>query len=156
MSTIERSIEMKVPAQTAYDQWTQFESFPEFMSNVEHVRQKDERHLSWRTRVGPKLEEWESEITEQIPGKRIAWTTTQGAKHAGVVTFHRLSDDSSRVMLQMDVQPETVTEKAGEKLGLLERWVEKNLEDFKSFIESRGSATGSWRGEIPAPDDRSA
>lgn len=154
MTTIERSIEVQVPASAAYNAWTQFELFPHFMEGVESVQQKDDRHLHWRANVYGKTEEWDAEITEQIPDKRIAWHSTRGATNAGCVTFHRLSDDRSRVMLQLSYEPEGVLENVGDFLGFTERGVERDLEEFKRFIEERGRETGAWRGEIPAKEDR--
>jgi uncharacterized membrane protein len=153
MPTIERSVEIRAPASIAYDVWTQFELFPHFMEGVEEVRQLDDRHLHWRANVGGKIEEWDAEITEQIPDKRIAWRSQGGSTNAGVVTFHRLSDDTSRVMLQLDYQPETLGEKVGDVLGVMTRRVDGDLERFKEFVEERGRAIGGWRGEIPAKPD---
>lgn len=153
MTTIDRSIEVEVPASTAYNAWTQFELFPHFMEGVESVQQKDDRHLHWRANVYGKTEEWDAEITEQIPDKRIAWQSQEGASNAGVVTFHRLSDRRSRVMLQMGYEPERLTEKVGDALGLLTRRVEGDLQRFKSFVEQQGDRIEGWRGEIPAKED---
>jgi len=149
-----KSIDVNVPVSVAYNQWTQFEEFPRFMEGVESVRQLDDRHLHWRANIGGKVEEWSAEITEQIPDKRIAWKSISGAKNAGVVTFHRLSDETTRVTLQIDYEPQTWTESLGDLLGFLERRVQNDLDRFKEFIESRQRETGAWRGEIPSPDDR--
>lgn len=153
MTTIERSIEVGVPASTAYDTWTQFELFPHFMEGVESVVQKDDRHLHWRANVWGQTEDWEAEITEQIPDKRIAWRSQGGASNAGVVTFHRLSDDRSRVMLQLEYAPERLSEKVGDALGLLSRRIEGDLERFKKFVEDEGDRIEGWRGRIPARKD---
>jgi uncharacterized membrane protein len=153
MTIIERSVEVAVPASTAYDTWTQFELFPHFMDGVESVRQKDDRHLHWRANVWGKSEEWDAEITEQIPDKRIAWRSEGGASNAGVVTFHRLSDDRSRVMLQRQVEPERLSEKVGDALGILSRRVEGDLQRFKGFVETQGDRVEGWRGRIPARPD---
>lgn len=153
MSMIERSIEVRAPASTSYDVWTQFELFPHFMEGVEEVRQKDDRHLHWRARVGGKTEEWDAEITEQIPDKRIAWRSLEGATHAGCVTFHRIDDERSRVMLQLDVEPEGWVERVGDALGVVTRRVQADLERFKSFVETEGDRVKGWRGRVPAPPD---
>jgi len=153
MTTIERSVEVAVPVSTAYNAWTQFELFPHFMDDVEEVRQEDERHLHWRAKVWGKTEEWDAEITEQIPDKRIAWRSDGGASNAGVVTFHRLSDDSARVMLQLAYEPEQWSEKVGDALGIFTRRVESDLEGFKHFVENQGDRIQGWRGEIPAKGD---
>lgn len=154
MATIEKSIEVNVPAQKAYNQWTQFEDFPQFMEGVESVRQLDDSRLHWKANIGGAVEEWDAEITEQIPDKRIAWESTSGARNAGVVTFHRLSDDRSRIMLQLEYQPKTWSESLGDMLGFLSHRIEGDLERFKEFIERRGQPTGQWRGQIASPDER--
>ena len=148
MATIEKSIDVNVPARTAYNQWTQFEQFPRFMEGVKEVRQLDDRNLHWITDVGGKRKEFDAEITEQIPDKRIAWHSRSGPSHGGVVTFHSLNDAQTRIMLQMEYEPEGVTEKVGDAVGVMSRRLEKDLERFKDFIESRGAETGAWRGQI--------
>ena len=137
MASIEQSMVVEVPVRTAYNQWTQFEEFPKFMQGVEVGRQLDDRRLHWRANVGGKVKEWDAEITEQRPDDRIAWTSRSGAHNAGVVTFHRLADDRSKVMLQLDYDPEGGSAR-----------VKGDLQRFKEFIETRGRATGAWRGEI--------
>jgi len=149
MSSVEESIELDVPVRTAYDQWTQFEEFPRFMASVEEVRQLDDTHLHWRAIVGGKPKEWQAEITEQIPDKRIAWRSTGGVRNAGVVTFHKIGENRTRVMLQMDYEPETLTEKIGDAVGAVKLTAKGNLQRFKSLLEQRGTETGAWRGTVP-------
>jgi uncharacterized membrane protein len=151
MSTIEKSIDVEVPVRTAYNQWTQFEEFPKFMEGVEAVRQLDNQRLHWRANVGGKVEEWDAVITEQHPDERIAWKNTTGASNAGVVTFHRLSDTTTRVMLQLEYDPQGVVENLGDMLGVVSRRIAGDLERFKEFIEARGKETGAWRGEVERP-----
>ena len=148
MSLIEKSIEINVPVRTAYNQWTQFEDFPRFMEGVKHVKQLDETHLHWKAEIGGKEKEWDAEITEQIPDERIAWKSRQGANNAGVVTFHRLSDSKSKIMLQMEYDPEGFVENVGDTAGAVSQRVLGDLERFKQYIESRGQETGSWRGTV--------
>ena len=148
MSLIEKSIEINVPVRTAYNQWTQFEEFPKFMEGVRQVKQLDDKHLHWKADVGGKEKEWDAEITEQIPDERIAWRSREGAKNAGVVTFHRLSDSKSKVMLQMEYDPQGVVEHAGDAAGVVSQRVLGDLERFKQYIESRGQETGAWRGTV--------
>jgi uncharacterized membrane protein len=148
MSTVDKSIEVNVPLSTAYNQWTQFEDFPKFMEGVKEVRQLDDTHLHWSASIGGKDEEWDAEITEQVPDQRIAWTSRGGARNGGIVTFHRISDGVTRIMLQIEYDPQSFTEKAGDLLGLVSRRVEGDLERFKDFIESRGQETGAWRGSV--------
>ena len=138
MATIEQSIEVEVPVRTAYNQWTQFEEFPQFMEGVEEVRQLDDSHLHWVAEFGGTPHEWDAEITEQIPDERVAWRSTGGKDNAGVVTFHRLDDDRTRVMVQMDYEPEGIKEKVGDALGFADRRVKGDLERFKELIEARG------------------
>ena len=155
MSTIEQSIEVNVPVRTAYNQWTQFETFPQFMEGVQEIRQLDDTHVHWRVEVGGHEREWDAEITEQTPDQRVAWKSEDGAPNAGVVTFHKVADGTTRIMLQMDYEPEGVAEKAGDVLGVAQRRVKGDLERFKELIEGAGSESGAWRGEV-AQDPTSA
>src|SRR6185369_3927395 len=155
-SSIMQSIDVDVPVRTAYNQWTQFEEFPQFMQGVESVVQIDDDTLRWKAEIGGKTKEWTAQITEQTPDKRIAWTSTSGALNAGVVTFHRISDDQCRVALQMDYEPEGVVENVGDTIGVVEYNVKQDLERFKEFIENQGEESGAYRGTIPSPDDRSS
>ena len=148
LATVEESVDIDVPVSTAYNQWTQFEEFPRFMSSVEEVRQIDDTHLHRRAVVGGRTKEWDSEITEQIPDQRIAWRSTDGPSNSGVVTFHRLGENRTRVMLQMDYQPETATEKAGVTLGAVKFAAKGNLKRFKDLLEVRGAESGAWRGTV--------
>jgi uncharacterized membrane protein len=147
-STIEESIEVNVPVRTAYNQWTQFEDFPKFMENVLEIRQLDDRHLHWRAKVGAEIKEWDAEITEQIPDKRIAWRSTGGVPNAGVVTFHKIGENRTRVMLQMDYSPDGVVEKVGDSVGAVKLTTKGNLKKFKRLVEARGVETGAWRGQV--------
>ena len=148
MSNIEQSIDVEVSVRTAYDQWTQFEEFPRFMEGVEEIRQTDDTHLHWRTRIAGREKEFDAVINEQTPDQRIAWTSQGGPEHAGVVTFHRLDEGRTRVMVQMDYEPEGLIEKAGDVLGIVTSRVKGDLERFKEMIEQRGVESGGWRGEV--------
>lgn len=148
MSVIEKSIEIEVPVRTAYNQWTQFEEFPKFMEGVKEVKQTDDTHLRWKAEIAGKEKEWDAEITEQIPDERIAWRARDGAMNAGVVTFHRLSDKKSKVMLQMEYDPEGIVENVGDAVGVVSQRVLGDLERFKRYIENRGHETGAWRGSV--------
>jgi uncharacterized membrane protein len=149
MGSYEQSIDVSVPVRTAYNQWTQFEEFPRYMEGVHEVQQLDDTHLLWVADIGGQRREWKSEITEQRPDERIAWRSMEGVTHAGVVTFHRLGDSETRVMLQMEYEPEGALEKAGDAAGIVGSRIKGDLERFKEFIESRGRETGAWRGEVP-------
>jgi len=115
---------------------------------VHEVRQLDDKHLHWRADVAGKEKEWDAEITEQIPDKRIAWRSTSGVSNAGVVTFHKISDSATRIMLQMDYDPESVTEQIGDAFGVVKMQAKGNLKRFKEMLESRGKETGAWRGTV--------
>ena len=147
-STIERSVEVDVPVRTAYNQWTQFEEFPEFMEAVESVQQIDDTHLLWTAEINGQREEWKAEITDQIPDQRIAWRAVDGKQNSGIVTFHPLDENRTRVMVQMDFEPEGVMQKIGSALGSDDRQVKGDLERFKEFVETRGVETGAWRGSV--------
>ena len=148
MRTIEQSIEVNVPVTTAYNQWTQFEEFPQFMEGVESVTQLDETHLRWVAEVAGRRHEWEAEISEQRPDERVAWRATDGKANGGVVTFHRIDDNTTRIMVQMEWEPEGALEQAGASVGADEARVKADLERFKRMIEGRGEETGAWRGEV--------
>jgi uncharacterized membrane protein len=145
MSTIEQSIEVDAPLSTVYNQWTQFEQFPHFMDGVDEVRQLDETHLHWVASFGGTQHEWDA---EQHPDERVAWRNTDGKDNAGVVTFHKIDDATTRIMVQMDFVPEGIKEKIGDAIGAPDRRVQGDLERFKAMIESRSAETGAWRGEV--------
>jgi uncharacterized membrane protein len=148
-STVEESIEVGVPVRHAYDQWTQFEDFPRFMEGVEAVTQIDDTHLHWVAEIAGRRREFDAVITEQQPDARIAWRTESGAGHAGVVTFHRLGDGRSKVMLQMDYEPDGVAENVADWLGVVRRSVKGDLERFRELVESQEGEGGAWRGAVP-------
>ncbi len=148
MSKFEKSIDVHAPLTMCYNQWTQFEKFPEFMEGVTEVRQLDDQRLLWRAEIAGKQEEWYAKITEQTPDQRIAWTSVTGVHNAGVVTFHYISDDTTRVMLQIDYEPEGVVQNVGDVLGIVKSRMAGDLERFKAYIEARGQESGGWRGTI--------
>lgn len=149
MSTITESVDVEVDLRSAYNQWTQFETFPQFMEGVERVEQIDDTNLHWVTKIGPVVREFDATITEQEPDERVAWQSINGPEHSGVVTFDRLDDTTTRVTLQMSIDPEGLAENVGDKAGIIEARVAGDLERFKGFIESRGGReTGAWRGKV--------
>jgi uncharacterized membrane protein len=148
MDHVEKSIDVEVPASTAYNQWTQFEEFPRFMQGVEEVRQLDDKRLRWRAEIAGKVVEWDAEIFEQIPDRRIAWRSTTGELNSGMVNFEPLGPGRTRVCVKINYRPEGALEKIGSALGVVSQRVQGDLERFKEFIESRGHETGAWRGEI--------
>ncbi len=151
MSTVVESVDVAVPVHTAYNQWTQFEEFPRFMEGVEEIRQVDATHLHWVVDVAGARREFDAEITEQHPDERVAWNSISGPRHAGVVTFHRLDANHSRVTAQMEIDPEGFVEKVGDKTGMVDRRVKGDMKRFREFIEARGAETGAWRGEVDRP-----
>jgi uncharacterized membrane protein len=152
MSGVTESVDVAVPVRTAYDQWTQFEEFPRFMEGVEEVRQLSDTMTHWKVGIGGVSREFDARITEQLPDERVAWTSTGGTRQAGVVTFHRLGDDHTRVTLQLEFEPQGVAEGAGDRLGIVEHRARGDLKRFKEFIEGRGGAqTGAWRGQVDRP-----
>lgn len=148
MSTVEKSIDVNVPVRTAYNQWTQFEDFPKFMDGIVEVRQLDDTHLHWCAEIGGKRKEWDAEITEQIPDQRIAWRSTSGTTNDGVVTFTKIDDDNTHVVVKMDYDPQGAMENVGDAVGVFSKRVQGDLERFKDFLESRGHETGAWRGSV--------
>jgi uncharacterized membrane protein len=148
MSEIIEAVEVNVPVRTAYNQWTQFEDFPHFMAGVTDVIQRDDTHLTWTINIAGQEREFDVEITEQIPDERVAWRTTDGTTHAGVVTFHHTAEGHSRATLQLSTVPEGAVEQLGDKLGLVRNRVRDDMKRFKEFIEERRSPTGAWRGAV--------
>jgi uncharacterized membrane protein len=148
MEKIEKSIEVRCPVRTVYNQWTQFEEFPRFMAGVKEVRQLDDTHVHWHAEIWGKDKEWDAEIVEQIPDQRIAWRSTSGAPNGGTVRFQPVGADRTVVQLTMEYEPEGAIENIGDKLGVMSARVQNTVEDFKQFIEKRGAETGAWRGEV--------
>jgi uncharacterized membrane protein len=148
MANIEHSIDVNVAVGTAYNQWTQFERFPEFMQAVKRVKQLDDKTLEWTAEIAGRERTWTAEIYEQEPDQVIAWRSTSGERNSGHVTFEEIDPNTTRVTLAMEWTPEGAVEKAGDALGFDDRQVEGDLERFKEYIEGRGVETGAWRGEI--------
>jgi uncharacterized membrane protein len=149
MATVEKAIEVNVPLETAYNQWTQFEEFPRFMEGVEEVNQLDDDRLYWKADIGGETKEWHARITRQVPDEVIAWESEGGAVNSGMVAFVSKGENKTEIKLRLAYEPEGLKEQVGDALGVLSRQVESDLERFKQFIETRGMETGAWRGEIP-------
>jgi len=148
MGTVRKTVTVDAPVTTVYNQWTQFEDFPEFMEGVESVTQLDDKRLHWIAEIAGTREEWDAEIIDQTPDRRIAWQAVGGKRNAGAVTFQPEGQGRTRVELEIDYQTEGLKEKAGDALGVVDRRIEGDLERFKRFLESRGVETGAWRGDI--------
>jgi uncharacterized membrane protein len=149
MVSVTKSVDVEAPLSTVYNQWTQFEDFPQFMGGVDKITSIDDKHTHWVTSLGGQRREFDTEITEQHPDERVAWKSTDGTTHAGVITFHRLGDTTTRVTAQIDWQPEGLVEKVGAALNFDDRQVSSDLDRFKEFIETRGTESGGWRGDVP-------
>ncbi|HEX2339285.1 MAG TPA: SRPBCC family protein [Vicinamibacterales bacterium] len=150
MPKIEDTIEVQVPVQQAYNQWTQFEDFPKFMNGIQSVQQLDDTHLQWVAEIRGESRQWTTEITEQQPDEKVAWKTIEGeVKNDGVVTFEPMGDAQTRVNVQMDVEGDSTAENvAGDLLGVVKKQVHGDLERFKQLIENRDEESGAWRGEV--------
>lgn len=156
METIEKSINVAVPVSTVYNQWTQFESFPQFMAAVKEVRQLDDKRLHWKAEIAGRTKEWDAEIFEQIPDQRIAWRSFSGAKNSGMVNFAAIGPEQTQVNLQLHYDPEGTAEQLGDALGVVSARIGTDLRRFKKFIEKRRDSTGGWRGQIHGRDVYSA
>jgi uncharacterized membrane protein len=148
MAEVKESVEVNVPVSTAYNQWTQFEEFPNFMENVESVTQLDDTHLRWIADVGGRRQEWKAEITQQVPDEIIAWRSVEGQENAGSVRFESLGADRTKIEVTLSWEPEGIVEAAADRIGISERALNVDLERFKDLIEGRGIETGAWRGEV--------
>lgn len=145
MEVVEKSIQVDAPLSSVYNQWTQYEDFPEFMKDVEEVRQITDKRLHWKARIGGKQKEWDSEIVEQVPDERISWRSTSGARNSGTIRFLSLGENRTRIDVQIEYEPEGALENVGDAFGVLSRRLETDLEQFKHFIESHQEAS-AWRG----------
>lgn len=153
MPTIEKTIDVKVPVNIAYNQWTQFETFPNFMDSVVNVKQLDDRHVWWLAQIGGQAVEWEAEITEQVPDDHIAWRSVSGVRNTGVVSFQHVDVHSTRVRLEIEYETDTLAGTAASMMGMLERKIAEDLERYRQLLESRKAPTGGWRGHIPSDAD---
>ncbi|MFL6028144.1 MAG: SRPBCC family protein [Friedmanniella sp.] len=149
MSTkVEKSILVNVPVSTAYNQWTQFEDFPQFMGGITSVTQLSDDRLEWVAEIGGVRRRWEARILEQVPDRKVSWAATEGATNAGQVTFEDVGGGQTSVHLSLEYEPEGLVEKVGDKLNVIENQAEGDLNRFKAFIEAEGYASGAWRGSV--------
>ena len=147
-TNVEKSITVEAPVSAVYDQWTQFEEFPQFMGGVQEVRQLGDSRIHWMAEIAGVKREWDATILEQVPDQKIAWAATEGATNAGLVHFSPVGSAQTVVTLSLEYEPEGLVEQAGDQLNIIERRAGADLEKFKEFIESRGTATGGWRGSV--------
>jgi uncharacterized membrane protein len=152
MGTTTESVDVKAPISVVYNQWTQFESFPRFMDGVDEIRQLDDTHTHWVTSIAGVKREFDATITEQHPDERVAWKSDGEPRHAGVITFHRLDDTTTRVTAQMDLDPDGFAEQVADKSGMISGRVKGDLQRFRDFIEEHGAESGGWRGDVDRPD----
>ncbi|MFG2138404.1 SRPBCC family protein [Streptomyces sp. NPDC048650] len=147
--TIVEDIDVGVPVREAYDQWTQFQDFSTFAKGVVSVEKSDDTTSNWKVKVAKSTRSWRANVTEQVPDERITWTT-EGAKGTvkGVVTFHRLTDDLTRVLLVLEYFPKGLFEKTGNIWRAQGRRARLDLKLYRKFLMMRGEATDGWRGEI--------
>jgi uncharacterized membrane protein len=148
MAKISQSVEVSVPVRAAYNQWTQFELFPQFMEGIERVTQLDDTHLRWVADIGGKRHEWDAEITEQIPDTRIAWRSVEGHRNEGVVTFEQIAPDATRIKVEFEHEPDGLVETIGSAIGADDLQVQEDLTRFKALVEQTGGAAEGWRGEV--------
>jgi uncharacterized membrane protein len=145
---IQQSVDVAVPIKVAYNRWTLFEDWPEFMHRFETVEQPDDTTLSFSTKFWGITRRFEAEIVEQRPDQRIEWNVTEGPAHTGVVTFHELADRLTRIEVSMDVEPHGLMEKTARGMRFTKRAVRADLHRFKALIELDEEAEGGWRGTI--------
>ena len=148
MSHITETVDVNVPVRVAYDQWTQFEQFPRFMEGIDRVIQLDDKTLDWTASIAGKVKHWRATITHQEPDQVVAWRSVDGARNDGSVRFESLAPDRTRLILDLEVDPEGPLETAGDALGFVSRRAKADMERFKAFIEARGQETGAWRGSV--------
>ncbi|HYO40386.1 MAG TPA: SRPBCC family protein [Nocardioidaceae bacterium] len=145
---VEKSITVDVPISTAYNQWTQFEDFPQFMGGVQQVEQLSDQRLHWVAEIAGVKREWYATVLEQRPDEKVAWAATEGATNAGAVYFAPSGTGQTLVRLELEYEPEGLVEKVGDALNIVGKQAESDLERFKKFIEGRRDATGAWRGDV--------
>jgi uncharacterized membrane protein len=149
MSQAIETIDVSAPISAAYNVWTQFEDFPKFLDEVESITQVSDTLTVWKVKIGAVEREFEAKITEQHPDERVAWTSTGGdVDHGGVVTFHKLSNDETKVTVQLDWEPTGLLEKLGGVLGVDNRAIKKDLRNFKEYVETSEPTSAGWRGEV--------
>ncbi len=145
---IQQSIDIGLPLETVYNQWTQFEEWPNFMHRVTRVTQEDDATVSFVTKIWGKSKKFKAGIETQQPDERIKWSVSEGIEHTGVVTFHELGPNLTRVMLSFDVDPGGMIEKLARGARHIKRAARGDMHRFKAFIEMQGQESGAWRGVI--------
>jgi Mg-chelatase subunit ChlI len=152
---VQQDIDIGVPLSIVYNEWTQFENWPQFMHRVTSASQQDETHVAFKAKIWGKTKEFTAEITEQRPDERIQWEVVEGISHKGVVTFHELAPRLTRVEVSLDVEPGSMIEKAARGMRFVKRAVRADLARFKAHVLMEEEASGEWRGEIEEGDVKS-
>ena len=145
---VEKTVVVDMPVSTVYNQWTQFEEFPQFMGAVEKITQLGDDRLEWVAEMGGVRRQWVAKILEQVPDQKVAWAAVEGATNAGAVTFAAVGPTQTEVHLTMEFEPEGFLETVADKLHIVGNQAEHDLENFKRFIETEGYESGAWRGSI--------
>lgn len=148
MATVQESITVDVPVRQAYNQWTQFEDFPNFMSGVDAVRQLDDTTVHFETSIAGVKREYDAQITVQEPDQRVTWESLNEPRNAGTVWFESVGENETKVNVELTWEPESAVEKLGAATGLDSRQVASDLKRFKKFIEKRDTETGAWRESV--------
>jgi uncharacterized membrane protein len=150
---IQQAVDVAVPVKVAYNLWTQFEDWPTFMHRVDSAEQVDDSTVAITTKVWGVTKRFEAEIVEQRPDERLEWDVDEGLSHSGVVTFHELAPRLTRIEVSLDVEPNSLLEKAGRGMRFAKRAVRGDLHRFKAYAEIEETAEdGGWRGTIEDGD----
>jgi uncharacterized membrane protein len=150
---IQRWTDVAVPVETAYEQWTNFRDYPKFMHRVLNVQQEDDDKVRWQEKIWFSTRDWEGEITERRKNDRIVWKTTSGPSHYGVVSFHRIDDELTRVMVDMEFQPTGMIEKMASGLRFVKRAVQADLARFKAYCEMQDADGIDYPGDSGSQRD---
>ena len=145
---VQQSVDIAAPLETVYNQWTQFEEWPRFMHRVVRVTQEDDTSVSFVVRIWSRTREFTATIETQRPDERVRWQVSQGMTHAGLVSFHEIAPNLTRVLLSLDVEPGGLIEKLARGLRHVKRAARGDLHRFKAFVELAERETGAWRGTI--------
>jgi uncharacterized membrane protein len=152
---VQQDIDIGVPLSTVYNEWTQFEKWPEFMHRLTSASQEDETHVAFKAKIWGKTKEFKAEIVEQRPDERIEWRVVDGISHTGVVSFHELAPRLTRVEVSLDLEPGSLLEKAARGMRFVKRAVRADLARFKAHVLMEEEESGKWRGKIKDGDVKS-
>ncbi len=145
---VQQSIDIALPVDTVYNQWTQFEEWPNFMHRVKRVTQEDRCNVSFAVKIWGRTREFNAEIVTQRPDDCVKWHVTQGITHTGAVFFRELAPGLTRMELSFDVEPGGLIEKFARGARHIKRAARGDLHRFKAYVEMQEEETGGWRGTI--------